>query len=333
MPPQPTAAILTFVMCVPLSRVPMRIGFNTWSLATVPYATFIPRLADIGYTALAISVVPGYTIGGQYVANACDLAGLDASDRRRIRALLTERELVLASVVGNQSLVHDDPEHNERALARLRGAIDLCVELAQDTVPTMNTGVAGRTGDLEAKRDLIVDRLGGLTDYARQRGVVVCIEPHVGGAVDTVQRAQRIVQWIDSAHCRLDFDVSHFEVQAVPLADSMDLLALTAAAEIKDQRCRPAAEGDAWLIVGNGVGEATAPDGRPLQFQFLLGGEGDFDLVGYLTAMQAAGFTRPIAFEASVQCQARPDYDGLAAATTTYHWMLAGWQRAGISPS
>jgi len=43
----------------------MRIGYNTWSMAKVPYQAFIPGLSDIGFRAIAISVVPGYTIGGQ----------------------------------------------------------------------------------------------------------------------------------------------------------------------------------------------------------------------------------------------------------------------------
>jgi len=312
----------------------VRIGFNTWSLATVPYTTFIPGLADIGYTAIAISVVPSYTIAGRHVANAGDLAQLSADDRRRIRALLDERDLVLTSIIGNQSLVHEDAERNDSAMARLRGAIDLCVALAPPggPVPTMNTGVAGRTGELESKQHVVLERVGALIEFARERGVVVCIEPHVGGAIDTLERAEFMVQAIDSPHCRLDFDVSHFEVQGVGFADSVPRLApLAGAVEIKDQLARPIEAGDGWLVAGNGSGESTAPDGRALRFQFLLGGEGDFDLPGYLQLMQAHGFTSPIAFEASVQCQARPNYDGMAEAARTFHWMQAGWRAAGIS--
>jgi hypothetical protein len=40
----------------------MRIGYNTWSMATVPYSTFIPCLADIGFGAVAVSVVPAYQL-------------------------------------------------------------------------------------------------------------------------------------------------------------------------------------------------------------------------------------------------------------------------------
>jgi sugar phosphate isomerase/epimerase len=312
----------------------VRIGFNTWSIARVPYQDFIPRLADIGYRAIAISVVPGYTIGGEYVPNAADQERLSGDDRRRIKRAFEERDLALPSLIGNQSLVHDDPEQNEAALTRLRGSIDLCVELAPTGAPTatLNTGTAGRSGELESKWAQVLDRLGALTGYAKERGVVICIEPHVGGAVDTLERAESLVRAINSPFCRLDFDVSHFEVQGVPSTESVPRLApLAGAAEIKDQLVRPRDAADVKWVAGNGSGESTAPDGQPLRFQFLLGGEGDFDLAGYLKLMQAHGFSEPISFEASVQCQARPGYDGLAEAERTYRWMAAGWQAAGIS--
>jgi sugar phosphate isomerase/epimerase len=314
----------------------MRIGYNTWSMARVPYETFIPRLSEIGFKAIAISVVPGYTIAGQWVENAAALDRLSADDRRCIKQAFEERELELPSVIGNQSLVEDDHAKNALALQRLRDSIDLCVELAIDGhMPTMNTGVAGHSGDLEAKSGVVLDRLGALADYARQRGVVICIEPHVGGAVDTVERAEWLIRAIDSPAVRLDFDVSHFEVVGVPMHTSVPrLLPLASAVEIKDQHFRFLDEGlsaaEGWLVEGNGVGRASAPDGRPVEFQFLLAGEGTFDLPGYLKLVCGHGFAEPIAFEASVQCQARPNYDALAAAESIYRWMADGWQQAGI---
>jgi sugar phosphate isomerase/epimerase len=313
----------------------MKIGYNTWSMATVPYELFIPGLADIGYTAIAISVVPGYPIGGAYVPNATDQARLSADDRRRIKAGLEERGLELPSVIGNQSLMHDDPEQNAAALERLRASIDLCVELAprDQPLPTLNTGVGGRPDELDAKREQLLERVGTLAEYAARRGVALCIEPHVAGAIDTPERAEWLVRAVGSPHCRLDFDVSHFEVVGIPLEETVPRLApLAGAAEIKDQRFRPldGQPDDDWRVPGNGVGLATAPDGRRVEFQFLLGGEGDFDLPKYLRLMQAQGFSAPIAFEASVQCQARPGYDGLAVAASTYRWMADGWRAAGI---
>jgi len=313
----------------------MRIGYNTWSMARVPYEAFIPGLSDIGFRAIAISVVPGYTIGDQWVQNAAALDRLSADDRRRIKSAFEERDLKLPSIIGNQSLVEDDATRHAIAMQRLRDSIDLCVELAVGGhVPTMNTGVAGHSGDLEAKSALVVDRLGALGAYAQERGVVICIEPHVGGAVDTIERAEWLVKTIDSPAVRLDFDVSHFEVVGVPMSESIARLAgLAGAAEVKDQHFRYLDDGPAppgWLVEGNGIGRAKAPDGRQVEFQFLLGGEGTFDLPGYLRLISAQGFSEPIAFEASVQCQARPGYDALASASAIYRWMADGWQQAGL---
>src|ERR687886_781058 len=107
----------------------MRIGYNTWSMATVPYRVFIPELARIGYAAIAVSVVPGYGIGGRRVANAAALSNLTPDHRRRIREGFEQRDLELPSVVGNASVVEHDPESNRANLQRLRDTIDLAVEV------------------------------------------------------------------------------------------------------------------------------------------------------------------------------------------------------------
>ncbi|HEX2035532.1 MAG TPA: sugar phosphate isomerase/epimerase family protein [Chloroflexota bacterium] len=314
----------------------MRIGYNTWSMATVPYQVFIPRLAEIGYTAIAVSVVPGYTIGGQRVPNATDLSTLTAEDRRRIKEGCEQRGLELPSVIGNQPVIEDDAEKSRASLQRLRETIDFCVEVTPQGqgVPTLNTGSGGRPQDFESKRQQLVDRLGELADYAGRRGVIVCLEPHVGAAIDTPARSEWLVHAVNHPHLRLDFDISHFEVVGIPAEETVPRLApLASSVEIKDQHFRyldePAPEG--WLIEGNGVGRAVAPNGRDVEFQFLLGGEGDFDLPKYLRLMQQAGWKGAIGFEASVQCQARPGYDALASAQSTYRWMADGWARASIS--
>jgi sugar phosphate isomerase/epimerase len=319
----------------------MRIGYNTWSMATVPFEQFMPGLADIGYRAIAISVVPGYRIAGRDVPNAAALDRLGPDERQRLKAMFEERELLLPSVIGNQNLFQDDEAANAEAERRLRATIDLAADLTPrgQTPPTLNTGVAGHTDELEPRRERVVERVARVAEYAGAHGVTLCIEPHAGGAIDTPARAEWIVQAVDNPHCRLDFDVSHFEVIGVPTEESVRRLAsLAGAAEIKDQHFRyvDGADGgsppDGWAVPGNGIGRALAPDGRQVEFQFLLGGEGDFDLPKYLRMMQAQGFSEPIAFEVSVQCQSRPNYDAMAVAASTYRWMADGWQQAGIEP-
>jgi sugar phosphate isomerase/epimerase len=315
----------------------VRIGYNTWSMAMVPYEEFIPALSEIGFTAIAISVVPSYPIGGRTVRNAGALERLSARDRQRIKQAFKERDLKLPSIIGNQSLVHEDPQVNELAMSNLRGAVDLCVDLTLNgETPTLNTGTGGHTGDLsiDSRRQMILDRLGSLVDYAGERGVVVCLEPHVNAPVDTVERARWLVETIGSPWFQLDFDVSHFEVVGMPMDEVVPHLApIAGAAEIKDQHYRVVSSStsdDGWAVEGNGAGRAIAPDGQEVEFQFLLAGEGTFDLPRYLRLMQGQGFRQPIAFEVSVQCQARPGYDALASARGIYDWMAEGWRQAGI---
>jgi sugar phosphate isomerase/epimerase len=316
----------------------MRIGYNTWSMATVPYQTFIPALADIGFRAIAVSVVPSYSIGGRQVPNAAALSELSAEDRQKIRQMFRERDLELPSVIGNQSLVHADADARRFALDTLKRTVDVCVELAVDgAIPTLNTGTGGKSGDLEDPRTqaMILDGLSELADYAQKAGVVVCIEPHVSAPVDTIERAESLLQLLPHPALRLDFDVSHFEVQGVPTELSVShLLPLADAVEIKDQHCRlvSSASDPTWFVEGNGSGRCAGPDGGELEFQFLLAGEGTFDLVNYLRLVHAQGFEKPIAFEASVQCQMRPGYSALASAEGIYRWMASAWERAGISP-
>jgi inosose dehydratase len=166
--------------------------------------------------------------------------------------------------------------------------------------------------------------------------VLVCIEPHVNASIDTLERSEWLVNKVNHPALRLDFDVSHFEVQAIPMDESVPRLApLAGAAEVKDQHCRVVgsqSQDDGWRVPGNGSGTVTTPDGTELEFQFLLAGEGTFDLARYLTLMRQQGFDKPIAFEASVQCQMRPNYDALASARTIYEWMADAWRRAGVTP-
>ena len=314
----------------------MRIGYNTWSMATVPYQVFIPELHKIGYTAIVISVIPHYGIGGQRVPNAAAIGALTRDDRRRIKEAMEQRDLELPSVVGNASVVETDAAAHQESLQRLRDTVDLCAELAlkDQPVPTLNTGTGGGVQEFEAKRQLMVDRLGELAEYARQRGVTIAIEPHVGAAINTPEKAEWLIHTVNHPNVRLDLDISHFEVAGFPLEDTTRrLVPLAAALEIKDQKMKYADDPEpaGWMLPGNGRGKGTAPDGRATEHQFLLGGEGEFDLPRYLRLLQECGWTAPVAFEASVAVQQRPGYDAIAAAAGTYQWMLAGWKQAGIA--
>jgi inosose dehydratase len=130
-----------------------------------------------------------------------------------------------------------------------------------------------------------------LCDYAAERGVIVGIEPHVSDLLETPQRARELLDLLPRPNLKLTFDISHFNVQGIPIEESVAICAPIACfTHIKDER-------------------GVVPD-----FEFLIPGEGDFDYVRYLKAMHRAGWTGDVGVEISLMVQRRPNYDPWAAA-------------------
>ena len=65
-------------------------------------------------------------------------------------------------------------------------------------------------------------------------------------------------------------------------------------------------------------------------FEFLVPGEGEFDYVAYLKAMQRHGYTGYITAEISNMVQRRTPYYPLAVATETYNTLAQAFVDAGI---
>ena len=154
----------------------------------------------------------------------------------------------------------------------------------------------------------MIERVGALVRYGEQRGVVIAIEPHVGSMLDTPARVLELLEAIPSPNLKLNFDISHFNVMGIPIAESVAALApYTVHTHVKDER-------------------GVAPN-----HQFLIPGEGEFDYVEYLHAMRAHGYDGYITAEISIMVQRRSDYDPLVAAEQTYRTLARAFEQAGIA--
>ena len=108
------------------------------------------RLAGLGFDGVELTVIPGYTT---------ELIKLDAVERSRIRRLLGKHHLILPAIAAHSSLVSDDTATHAANMARLKGAVDLAVELAQeDIMPVVNTTPDGKPEEWDVIRDLLVER-------------------------------------------------------------------------------------------------------------------------------------------------------------------------------
>ena len=279
----------------------MRIGYSTWGMRAVSIEEALPAIAKIGYQGVELSVAPGWIT---------ELYALDAAKRARIRELLTEHNLVLTSVIRNASMVEEDPEKNAASMQSLRDAIDLTAELAQPGEPSVMTShLGGRPEDWEAKKDLAVERLLPLADYAAQRQVIVAIEIHCMSMLNLPERVHWLFEQVDHPSVRLNFDISHMEVMGIGIDESVPALApYSIHTHVKDQR------------------------GRYPNIEFLTPGEGPFDFVHYLQAMQAANYKGFITAEVSIMVQGRPNYDPFFHAQLSYWTLRKAFYVSGIDP-
>ncbi|HEY3079999.1 MAG TPA: sugar phosphate isomerase/epimerase [Chloroflexota bacterium] len=277
----------------------MKLGYSTWSTQKMPLDDAIRELARIGYDGVEIAVNPGWS---------GHVDDLDAAARRRIRQLLDDTGVELSALVsGHRNQVAAATEYGQGKQRYLR-ELDLALEWARPgLIPSMDVAVGGKSEQWEELKQLIVERVGETVALAAERKVVVALEPHVGQAIDQPEKMLWVIEQVGSPYCKVNFDISHFEVQGIPMDHSIPLMAPhTEHVHIKDER-------------------GLAPN-----HEFLIPGEGEFDYVKYLTLMHQHGYRGHISPEISVMVQRRPTYDAIAAMEQTYRVVADAFERSGV---
>jgi sugar phosphate isomerase/epimerase len=277
----------------------MRLGFTTWGMVTVRAEEAIPLLASIGYDSVEIAVVPGWR-------DSVDL--LTPTRRRRIKQLLCEYEIALAAIAGNTDLLAEDADDLAENWQILTSTIDLAVEWAShDGPPVVDTYIGGETGQWEQKREMVIDRLGRLCDYAAERGVRVGLQPHMDGALDTPDKVPDLVKALARPNLGITLDINDFTVQGMSVEEVSGLLGEhLLLAQVKDER------------------------GRLPSYEFAVPGDGEFDYVRYLRALQATGYEGDVCVEISLRVQRRPGFDPMQAAIQSYRVLADAFSQAGI---
>jgi sugar phosphate isomerase/epimerase len=277
----------------------VKLGYSTWSTKEQPIDETIRQLARIGFDGVEIAVNPGWT---------SDVDVLDAAARTRIRSLLDDTGLELSALVsGHRDQVAESAAYAQGKARYLR-ELDLALEWSKPgLIPSMDVAVGGKSEQFDELKQLIVDRVSETVAISAERNVVVALEPHSGQAIDTPQRMLWVIEQVGSPFCRVNFDISHFNIYGVPTAESVPLMApYTEHTHIKDER------------------------GRFPNHEFLIPGEGVFDYVEYLRLMDKHGYGGHISAEISLMVQRRADYDAVAAMEQTYRVVADAFERSGV---
>ena len=277
----------------------MQLGFSTWGMPNVPIDAIVRHLSGLGFDGVELTVLSHHTTA---------LEKLENDERRRIAKLLKDHNLRLPAIAGHVSLMDEDSDSHAANLERLQRTMVLALDWASsDGPPVIDTTAGGVPEDWESKLGLLVERIQEAAAYGEKKGVTLAIEPHVGSIIDTPDRMLEVINRVDSAAVGVNFDISHFNVMGIGIEESVSAMAPHARhTHVKDER-------------------GTAPD-----FEFLIPGEGEFDYVTYLKAMQRHGYTGFITAEISNMVQRRTPYYPLEVATQTYRVLSKAFTDAGI---
>ncbi len=278
----------------------MLLSFSTWGMQKTPIDVAVAHCAALGFDGLELTVIPRWPT---------DAAMMDTAERKRIRRLYDDHHIDLCGLSGNTPLLNGDATERARNIKTFKTYLDLAAELQKPGERlSVSTTSAGEPGSWETVKDELVLLFGNAATYAEAAGVIVGVEPHVSNALHTPEQAIWLVQQINSPALGVHFDISHFNVQGMEMEKAVaQLVPYTVHTHVKDER-------------------GIAP-----HHEFLIPGEGEMDYVGYLKAMDRAGWTEHITVEISLMVQARPDFDALAAATQSYRVLAQAFADAGIA--
>ena len=275
----------------------IQLGYGTYGMKTVDPFEAVRGLKEIGFDAIEIAATKGWPTAPVVFG---------AGDRKRMVALFQELHLPHPVM-----LIQAAPcvEGEDRA-AMLRDFEDLCV-LARDLnfeggSSIITSTMGGRAPDWDTEKEKIVGYLVELADIAGKYDVVYAIEPHVGGAFDTPEKAVWMMRQTGHPNLKLNYDYSHFWVQGMPLEESArDCLPDAVHIHIKDGRME---------------------DGK---VKFLLPGEGSFDLAKYLRTMAALrDDLPPVTVEVSGHVWNAEGYDPWQAARFCFEKLSAAREQA-----
>lgn len=257
------------------------LGFSLYGMKSLPLAEAIATCAGIGYRNVELALMPGFP---------AEPRALGADDRKALRASLAKHGLTVSGLMDNLSLAADDAAHAAN-LDRIRAAAALARDLAPESPPVLETVLGGKPAEWDALRDRMAVRVRDWAKAAADSGITVCLKPHVNSAVNSPERLLWLHRQAASPAVKLCYDFSHFAVQGMDLATTLEaLLPATRFIHVKDV------------------------EGAPDKVRFLLPGGGRIDYAQYAALLRRHAWTGPVVVEVSAMISKQPGYDPIDAA-------------------
>ena len=265
----------------------IKLGAGTYAFRDVDVFEALPRLRQIGYEAIEILAGEGWP-----TAPGC----LNRDDRAALSNAIRDQGFESPALMVLLPLC-EEGDGEQAVEAEFRDVCQLARDLSySDEASVLSSPIGHQSPAWESGRARIADRLCALADIAREHGVILAAEPHVGNPLDSPEKAVWLMEQTNHPALRLNFDMSHFHVQGMDLRHCI-------------KACLPYA---AHIHVKDGYIDA---DGEVV---FQLPGQGSLDLGEYFRILAEHNSTIPVTAEVSAMIWRRPDYDPWLAAETSF---------------
>jgi len=173
-------------------------------------------IADLGFTAVDIGVFSGYRHHNPPDVVTRDPAGAANGVRRRVERLglaVADVFVVLGESFDRLAVNHPDRSVREES-RRMFVEVLRFSELVGSPGLTIIPGMTFEGVDVERSLELSATELQWRAALARERGVILSVEPHLHSIIETVGRTLALLE--QAPDIALTLDYSHFVYQGVP---------------------------------------------------------------------------------------------------------------------
>lgn len=280
--------------------MPFSLGYGTNGFTDHPLPVALEILAELGYDAVAL------TLGHPHL----DPFAADLDDQlQSLRGQLDELKLRLVIETGTRFLL--DPRHKHRPalvdeeastrVAFLRRAIDIAAALEAECV-SFFSGVLPADTTRATGWERLSCRVADLVEYAREKGVLLALEPEPGMLIETVSDALALRARLgDPDGLRVTVDIGHCVV------------------------VEPEGVRGALIQAGALLANVQLDDMRPAAHEHLPFGEGSVDVPVALATLAEIDYRGVAAVELP-----RHSYDAPGLAERSMTALRAGWKEFGF---
>ncbi|MFN8419147.1 MAG: sugar phosphate isomerase/epimerase family protein [Anaerolineae bacterium] len=203
----------------------MRFGVNTWvwtsPLTTSELETLAPKVKQMGFDWIEVP-----------------FEGVDDFDPSEAGRIVKDNGLgvsAAAAIGPDRDLIHPDASIRENGMNYIRACIDACQKIGVQNLIGPIYAAVGRTWQQTADErkhdvDLLVQNLSRLSQYAQDRGVVLCIEPlnrFETSFINTCEQVIEVIDRVNSPSCGILLDTFHMCIEEKSLGAAIRLAGIS----------------------------------------------------------------------------------------------------------